>query len=60
MPEEEACRAEIDGVCDNEHDVGDSIVVEVFGSVVDASRIKIHHFAGCAIDGERGFEGTST
>lgn len=60
MPEEEACCTENDGVCDDENDVGDSIIVEVFGSVVDTPGIEIHHFAGWAVDGKGKFEGTTT
>lgn len=59
MPEEEACCAENDGVCADENDIGDSIIVEVFGSVVDAPGIKIHHVAGWAVDGEGKLEGTT-
>jgi len=51
-PKEEASCPKEDGVCDDENNVGYSIAVEVFGSVVDASRIKIHHYADCAVDDE--------
>ncbi len=60
MSKEEACRDEQDGVCDDENYVGDSIEVKVFGSVVNASRIKVHHFAGWATDSKGKFEGTTT